>query len=101
MLPGFVEVGAGHWRRFSSSGFVDVDVLRIAREQAFERDAVHYGRARPFALRIRLHWRERILDLLCSTVLVVGVAMFSSTLFLFGTGARVDVRQIHHPRTWQ
>jgi len=76
---------------------MDVNELGIVREQAFERDVVDYGRARPIAFGIRMHWREGVLDLLCGTVLVVGVAVFFCTLF--GAGAGMDVRQVHRPRT--
>ena len=59
---------------------MDVNELGIAREQPCERDVVHYGRARPSAFGIRMHWREGVLDLLCDTVLVVGRVVFTSTL---------------------
>lgn len=77
---------------------MDVNELGIVREHAFERDVVDYGRARPVAFGIRMHWREGVLDLLCGTVLVVGVAVFFCTL-LFGAGAGMDVRQVHRPRS--
>ena len=79
---------------------MNVDVLGIAREQPFERDAVNHCSARPITFRIRLHWREGILDLLCSSVLVVGMAVLTSTLF-FGAGARMDVRKVHRPGVWK
>src|SRR5215204_893847 len=98
----FVEVGAGHRWGLSRAGLVDVDVLGLAREQGFERDAVHHRRARPIALLIRSQRREGILDLFCSTLLVVGVAVFASTHFFapffYGAGAGMDVRQVHRPR---
>ena len=78
---------------------MDVNELGIVREQAFERDVVDYGRARPIAFGIRMHWPEGVLDLLCGTVLVEGVAVFFTTYLLFGAGARMDVRQVHRPRT--
>jgi len=73
---------------------VDIDELGLTREQAFERDVVHNGRASPIAFGIRLYRRERVLNLLCSTVLVVGVTVFASTRFLFGAGARMDVSEV-------
>src|SRR5215203_2009766 len=97
-LERFVEVGASR-RRLPGAGPMDVNELGIAREQPFERDVVDYGRARPIAFGIRMHWREGILDLLCDTVLVVGVAVFFCALYLFGAGAGMDVRQVHRPRT--
>src|SRR5215213_5680661 len=98
-LHRFVEVGASDWRWLPRAGLVDVDMLRIAREQTFERNAVNHGRAGPLAFGIRLHRREWVLDLLYSTVFVVGVAVFCSYFFLFCAGARMDVRQVHRPRT--
>jgi len=67
------------------AGPVDVDVLGVAREQAFERYILHHCSARPVALRIRLHWCEGILDLLCSAVLGVLGALAS----LMGSGLSV------------
>jgi hypothetical protein len=48
---------------------VDVDVLGIAPEQAFERHVVNHRRAPPTPFRIRLHRREGILDLLIRATL--------------------------------
>ena len=76
---------------------MDVNELGIIREQVFERDVVDYGRARPTAFGIRMHWREGVLDLLCGTVLGVGVAVFCSALPFLRAGAGMDVRQVHHP----
>jgi hypothetical protein len=64
---------------------------------------VDHRSARAIALGVRIDRGERVLDLLCSTVLLVGVSMFNcapSLLdpFLFGAGAGVDVCQIHRPR---
>src|SRR5215217_2055958 len=96
-LERFVEVGASRRRRLPGAWPMDVNELGIAREQAFQRDVVHYGRTRPSAFGIRMHWREGKFDLLCGTVLVVGVAVFFCTLF--GAGAGMDVRKVHCPRT--
>src|SRR5215203_1757539 len=80
LLHRFVEVGARRRRGFFGSWLVVVEVLGIAREQAFERYAVHHGLACSAPACIRLHRREGMFDLFGSAVLVVGSAVFTSLL---------------------
>jgi hypothetical protein len=85
-LPGLLQVRARQDGRVACACLVDVDVLGFSGDQLLDGGAVQRGGARPLALRVRLHLRKRVLDLLA----VLCVAFFLP----LGAGAGVDMGEV-------
>jgi len=94
---------------------MDVDMLGFSREQLMDGGLMQRGGARPATLRVRLHLRERVLNISCamlvsaSPVFVTAPAVFVAVLSLavrtvmlmglsLGASARVDVSEVE--RVW-
>jgi hypothetical protein len=81
-------------------------VLGFPREQFLDGGVAQRGGTRPATLRIRLHLRERVLDLLAVLVAVALIVVlpvllslpFFLLLYFFGTGARMDVSEVERVR---
>jgi hypothetical protein len=98
-LPRFVQVSASQDGRVATARLVDVEVLRFSRKQLLDRDIVQRSGARPATIRVRLHLRERVLDLSAAAVLVAAPSVFVAVPFLamraavlMGLPIRADAR---------